>query len=217
MQGLQRLDSSSPLVKPSRLKSRADAVAFQADAVSSCEHGRDSLHAVGFVDVRMPLEDALAVLMPMWTGDTTAALMRDVDRTTSTPLGTILESTVSIGPITVNNKLHFRTTAGPHEMRYSLVEPSFPIKTIEQRSFVEVINDGNAGSCGSVEAARGPPHLRITSDQRFGLYKGWGSWVPGFGRLLGAMCAYKMRRAVEDMATALHAANSRPSAPRSPR
>ena len=71
-------------------------------------------------------------------------------------------------------------------IRYELLEQSFPIQTIIQESWVEEAN--------------GPqPHLRIFTYQRFGMNRFWAMSVGG---VLGKVGSYKLKRVMEDMASA---------------
>jgi len=162
----------------------------QTEATASCSRVGNKIHViaqVGLVDA--PVNTARRVLLDVWTGVTTADRMRDIHKSTILgPREIRLESRNKVGPIYINSALRLSTTVTDDSsslaVHYRLLEPPFPIRIMEQASWID-------------ETA--PGLLTIHSEQRYETEKGWAGSIPGIQYIVGKVCGYKLRRAVEDM------------------
>jgi len=184
--------------KPSQQKNRAEASKSsrqaQTDATASCTRDGNEIRVVAQVDVvDAEVNAARRALMDMWSGETTSQKMRDISKSTVLGPGEIrLESRNKVGPIHISSSLHLSTTVIDDDtsfgVRYRLIEPSFPIRNLDQTSWIE-------------EPA--PGVMTIHSEQLYETEKGWAGSIPGIQFIVGKVCGYKLRRAVEDMRDAV--------------
>lgn len=162
----------------------------QTEATASCSRVGHEINVIAQVDlVDAPSAVARRVLLDIWCGVTTSQKMRDIYRSTILGPGEIrLESRNKVGPIYINSALHLSTTVTDDgsslAVHYRLLEPSFPIRILEQTSWID-------------ETA--PGLLTIHSEQRYEIEKGWAGSIPGIQYIVGKVCGYKLKRAVEDM------------------
>jgi len=180
--------------KSNRAESPRTSREAQTEATASCTRDGNEIRVVAQVDlVDAEVSAARRALMDMWSGETTSQKMRDVSKSTVLGPGEIrLESRNKVGPIHISSSLHLSTTVIDDDtsfgVRYQLIEPSFPIRNLDQTSWIE---------------EPFPGIITIHSEQLYETETGWAGSIPGIQFIVGKVCGYKLRRAVEDMRDAV--------------